>query len=107
YRASGDPFDEGTTPTEYYSTVSNAFGLFDVAGNAAEWCWDRYEASPAVDEVDPKGPDTGTDRLVRGGAWWLNAPSPYTTRLRCGDRTARLPPANGFNSVGFRTVRQY
>jgi len=107
YRNSGDPFDNGTTPVGYYSGFANAFGLFDVAGNVAEWCWDRYIADPGTDLEDPRGPDSGTDRMARGGSWWLHAPSPYTETLRCGDRTVRLPPASRYSTVGFRTVRQY
>ena len=49
----------------------NAFGLCDITGNVSEWCSDwfdgrYYSTSPAV---NPKGPDTGMFKLVRGGSW--------------------------------------
>lgn len=49
----------------------NAFGLYDMHGNAWEWCSDRYDSkyyaiSPTE---DPTGPDSGSYRILRGGAW--------------------------------------
>ena len=66
---------------------ANAFGLYDVHGNAWEWCadWyaaDYYKASPPE---DPKGPDSGTDRVLRGGSWYVGPNfSRSAFRYRCG-----------------------
>jgi formylglycine-generating enzyme required for sulfatase activity len=46
----------------------NGFGLFDVAGNVWEWCWDRF-ADGVSGLYDPVGPDNGASRVLRGGGW--------------------------------------
>lgn len=52
----------------------NSFGVFDMAGNVYEWCADWYHDnyySQAPNE-DPKGPETGLLRVLRGGCWTFN-----------------------------------
>jgi formylglycine-generating enzyme required for sulfatase activity len=58
-----------TSPVGYFAP--NGYGLYDMAGNLWEWCWDwysstYYSSSPAN---DPPGPLTGTIRAERGGCW--------------------------------------
>jgi len=71
YKDSGDPWDNDTSPVEYYPP--NGYGLYDVAGNVVEWVndWyqeDYYSVSP---QNDPPGPVSGTWHLGRGGAWYI------------------------------------
>ena len=79
----------------------NAFGLYDMHGNANEWCSDwfdehYYEVSPTD---DPQGPQSGSTRVMRGGDFYT-----YPTDLRCADRND-AKPSDRFVVYGFRVVR--
>jgi len=60
-----------TAPVGSYLDGASPYGALDMAGNALEWVGDWYSAgyygrSPSQ---DPRGPETGTTRVVRGGSW--------------------------------------
>ena len=48
----------------------NPWGLYDIAGNVYEWCWDRFGNYRDRPETDPIGPDHGDGRMLRGGSAW-------------------------------------
>jgi formylglycine-generating enzyme required for sulfatase activity len=50
----------------------NAFGLYDMHGNVAEWCRDGYSGSYPPGTVDPFKGATGSYRVYRGGSWFSN-----------------------------------
>jgi formylglycine-generating enzyme len=89
----------GTRPTGTYPP--NAYGLYDVVGNVWEWVADWYSADYYVmgEMRDPRGPQIGNMRIVRGGSW-LNDD---VTMLRCAYRH-KVPPDTYAYSVGFRIV---
>jgi len=64
-------FVDGVLP--YTSPVGsfapNGYGLYDTAGNVWEWCWDFAGSYPSTLQTDPRGPDTGSTRIGRGGNW--------------------------------------
>jgi len=97
-KSKGLPVDQ-PAPVKSYSP--NAWGLYDMEGNAYEWCQDWYGPSYGRDVVvDPKGPSSGSDRVRRGGSWY--GPG---ARCRCAYRNLSNP-ANRYQTTGFRLVRE-
>lgn len=77
---------------------SNSYGLYDMLGNVEEWCQDwhdffYYYYSPSY---DPKGPDTGVQRILRGGCYYYDEQG-----IRAAYRGAMNPTVKRSN-YGFR-----
>lgn len=87
----------GTKPIDSYPMGASPYGCFDMAGNVWEWCDDLYdgfyyEKSP---ESNPRGADSGSKRVNRGGSWYDDA-----FPLRCAYRVGDDPLP--YFHVGFR-----
>lgn len=84
------------------SFAANAFGLYDMLGNAWEWTsdWhgDTYYAASPTD--DPQGPAEGSVRVRRGGSWHT-----WSLYARCAYRNWNSPQTR-YTLVGFRLLRE-
>ncbi|MCB1145017.1 MAG: formylglycine-generating enzyme family protein [Leptospiraceae bacterium] len=79
----------------------NGFGLYDMSGNVWEWTQDwnddnYYSKSPSN---DPKGPESGTYRVLRGGSWYF-----YARFTRSSLRYNNTPDYRNF-LIGFRLLK--
>ena len=80
--------------------IPNACGLYDMHGNAWEWCEDWYEGYRIGHITDSKGPASGSARVFRGGGWGL-----ASRTCRSAFRDKYLPALN-CKFLGLRLVRE-
>lgn len=125
YYQSGDPFESNTsaglratTPVGYYNGSqtpqgpdnANGYGLYDMAGNVGEWCWDRqftnwYSSYAEARDDNSKGPNLGQG----ANRYWSGALSYYSFEdMYASPAASAFTPASPSSSstpVGFRCVR--
>ncbi len=80
--------------------AENGYGLYDMAGNVYEWCNDWYDLNyyASSPSENPKGPDSGTKRVLRGGCWYGDARD-----CRVSNRDLNIPTTSN-DGIGFRLV---
>ncbi|MBI5206689.1 MAG: formylglycine-generating enzyme family protein [Candidatus Firestonebacteria bacterium] len=90
-------------PTEVckYANGLSPYGLYDMAGNVNEWCTDYFSADfyKKGPKDNPKGPDKGDKKVIRGGGHSYDTYYCRTTRRGAYDHGQRS------NSIGFRCVK--
>jgi formylglycine-generating enzyme required for sulfatase activity len=90
----------GTTEVDAYPQGTSPYGVFDMLGNVWEWCLDRYDRRSYLNGANrnPVGPQTGLDRVCRGGAWnYIQEYATATVRHAFG-------PSEAYEFVGFRSA---
>ena len=80
------------------SFAANGYGLYDMAGNVSEWCWDSDAPYSGESQTDPRGSDSFRLRVLRGGGWGLSA---FYCRSAARSNTT---PDNLYYDAGFRSV---
>lgn len=103
--------DEGATTMKVASFQPNDFGLFDMAGNVAEWTSSAYNVSSStlVSDMNPsfqynaknKDSDVLKRKVVKGGSW-----KDIAYYLQCGVKTYEYQNESR-PYIGFRCVRSY
>jgi formylglycine-generating enzyme len=96
----------GGHPRPVGQKLPNAWGLYDICGNVWEWCndfykVDYYQESPPQ---DPKGPDAGQTKVVRGGAWRFSNET-CRSGYRYNENPGYADVCFGYDIYGFRCVR--
>lgn len=79
---------------------ANELGLYEMSGNVWEWCGDMYRSGYSQQPLkqNPKGPDSGAGRVVRGGGW------AYVARTCRVSYRHYFPPGYRVPHIGFRLV---
>jgi formylglycine-generating enzyme required for sulfatase activity len=93
--------NSGDTTHAVGQKLPNPWGLHDMHGNVWEWCQDWNDTYPGGIAVDPQGPATGSNRVLRGGYWYLMRRDAGSCRSA---HRAYDDPVSGFFSIGFRVL---
>jgi formylglycine-generating enzyme required for sulfatase activity len=100
-KANGTMSVKATTRVGAYPAGVSPYDVHDMAGNVTEWVADWFDENyyQRSTERNPKGPESGTTRVLRGGSWYG-----YAIRLRTANRLLNTP-VNRYNYIGFRCAR--
>ena len=77
---------------------TNELGIYDMSGNVLEWCSDCYGSYSSYSQTNPTEPDSGSDRVLRGGSWDSGA------RICRSSFRNGITPENSIDDLGLRLV---
>ncbi len=89
-----------TAPVGSFPKGASRYGIQDVVGNVWEWVADWYAPYTKDELKDPKGPDSGEARVIRGGAWNASVPAWVRPTFRYKDA-----PTKRSYGIGFRCAK--
>jgi formylglycine-generating enzyme required for sulfatase activity len=93
--------DNSDNKTHQVATkAANVPGLYDMAGNVWEWCWDWYGSYSSGSQTDPTGASSGCRRVTRGGSWHNGVHAARSAFRGAGN------PDDRYSSFGFRLLRR-
>ena len=89
-------YGEGLSVVGGHEAGKSPSGIYDMAGNVSEWVADWYAESYNLEVSNPKGPESGESKVIRGGGWFDPA-----DRIRSAKRW-HAPPDTTADDIGFR-----
>jgi len=89
-----------TAPVGSFPKGASRYGVKDVVGNVWEWVADYYGEYPKDEQKNPKGPESGDERVIRGGAWNASFASWVRPTFRYKDA-----PGKRSYGIGFRCAK--
>jgi formylglycine-generating enzyme required for sulfatase activity len=99
-KSPASPYQGGLSAVGSHGAGRSPYGVEDLAGNSSEWVADWFAESFARGDVrNPKGPETGTGKVIRGGGWYDPA-----DRIKSTKRY-HARPATRADDIGFRCAR--
>ena len=99
--------NSGGHPRPVGQKKPNPWELYDMCGNLWQWCNDFYQVDyyPGAPRQDPRGPDDGKNKVVRGGAWRFSA-GECRPGYRYNESPGYADVCFGYDIYGFRCVKK-
>jgi formylglycine-generating enzyme required for sulfatase activity len=101
-KSSESPYKAGLAPVGEREAGQGPYGALDLAGNASEWVADWFaESFLRADARNPRGPQSGTEKVIRGGGWF-DPPDRINS-----SRRMYASPGTRSDDVGFRCAQDF